>query len=352
MRRATAVLGVLLGCGSGGGGGPAEEYRPRADVERPAYVTLVGSDIGLPGDFDVSGDTIFLLDRTGRVVVVERRAGALKLAGHIGRSGAGPGELLRPTGLAVVGGAVAVIDGTRLHFLSRTGERPRSVPVSLPCVMLLPSVAASRTGVFVAGGCFRGGHASDTMKAVLAWSADTAVWEVVAEAPRYTRDGTFGSVFGARSLLTTGEGGEHAFGGGETNCLWSVVDTAGRPSATERCPIAASLYVADPPPELRARIRRTRIPGMTVRWPGHLPAYMDRFVTERGVVLLRPFTTDSLVLQLAGADPVDIAVAPVDGLLGCKAQGCVWLRDEAGAPSMIVLDRAWIERRVSLALKR
>jgi hypothetical protein len=67
------------------------------------------------------------------------------------------------------------------------------------------------------------------------------------------------------------------------------------------------------------------------------------------MVLFRPFTADSLVLQLASPSALDIAVAPHDGLLGCKAGGCVWLMDETATPRMIVLDRTEMEALVQRA---
>ncbi|HEX6309424.1 MAG TPA: hypothetical protein VFZ69_14605 [Longimicrobiales bacterium] len=324
-----------------------EEYRPSPGLDRLGFTVLDGDDIGLVGDFDIRGDTVFLLDRAGGVAVVERIGGSARLVARFARRGPGPGEFLQPTGMAATRDGVAVVDGTRLHFFSGSGDPLSTTRLSLPCPIVLPGVAQSSTGLFVSGSCLRRGAASDTMKAVLLWSADTALWHVVIDAPRYTRDGTFGSVFGARNVLTPGIDGVHAFGGGESNCVWRVHDAGERPTATRECPVVASLYSGDPPPELKARMRATRIPGVTLRWPEHLPVYLDRFITSRGILLLRPFTADSLVLQLAGSAPRDVAVAPADGLLGCKAFGCLWLRDETGTPELIVLDRAEIERRIA-----
>lgn len=344
---ALALAVVAPACAGRDGDPRIEEYRPAAALDRLGFTVLEGDDIGLVGDFDIRGDTVFLLDRAGGVAVVERTGGSARLVARFARRGPGPGELLQPTGMTATRSGVAVVDGTRLHFFSASGDPLSTTMVSLPCPIVLPAVAQSRTGLFVSGSCLRRGAASDTMKAVLIWSADTAVWQVIIDAPRYTRDGTFGSVFGARSLLTPGIDGVHAFGGGESNCIWRVHDEGERPTATRECPVVASLYSGDPPPELKARMRATRIPGLVLRWPEHLPVYLDRFITSRGTLLLRPFTTDSLVLQLAGSVPRDIAVAPADGLLGCKAYGCLWLRDEGRSPQLIVLDRAEIERRIA-----
>lgn len=95
-------------------------------------------------------------------------------------------------------------------------------------------------------------------------------------------------------------------------------------------------------------MKASRITGMNMKWPETLPVYTDRFVTDSGdVVLLRAFTADSLVLQLQAPASTDLAVAPLNGLLGCKAAGCVWLIDESDTPQLIVLDRAEIRTLLS-----
>jgi hypothetical protein len=315
-------------------------------LTRTESTAVAGDDIGLVRDFDIGGDSIYLLDAAGRVIIAVREGAAIRVVGHFGRRGDGPGELARPTGLALAGSDIVVADGTRLQFFSRDGEFLSTKRLSPPCPMMLPKVASARVGVFVHGGCLRRGYTTDTMKAVLAWSRDTAKWEVIVETPRFTTDGSLGSVFGPASLLATGVGGTHAFGGGERNCIWRIEDGGDRPIANEICPAVSTLYRADPPSGLEARMRSARFAGMNLRWPASLPAYGDSFVTGNEIVLLRAFTADSLVLQLAGPSALDIAVAPHDGLLGCKAGGCVWLLDETAAPRMIVLDRTKLEAMI------
>lgn len=351
MTRAKPFLACIFVAACAAGDSGSIEYRPSDDVERLAFVTMSGDDIGMVGDFDITEDAIYLLDRMGRVVVLNRAGEAPTIASHFGRRGAGPGEMLQPTGISVSDDGIAVVDATRLHFYSAAGEPLVTHTLDLPCVMMLPGVSVMDSGIFVTGGCLRSGYASDTMKAVMAWSADTAVWTVLAEAPRYTRDGSVGSVFGARSLFTPGPSRQHAFGGGETNCVWLVDTGATPPQVKEQCPAARTGYTAEPTPELRAQLRTARVPGMNIRWPETLPTYIERFVTDSALVLVRPFTADSVVLQVAGGE-TDIAVAPLDGLLGCKAQGCLWLRDEGDVPELIVLDRARIERLLSVARSR
>jgi hypothetical protein len=344
---AACLLALVTGCMAvdGNGNGQGEEYSPAATITRLEATTLNGDDIGRVRDFALIGDTIYLLDATGRIVVIGRGGSGLELIRHISRSGPGPGELLRPTGLAAsAAGDLMVIDGTRLHFFSRAGKPLATKSVTLPCPMALPAVAAAAGGLFVHGRCRRQGVMADTMKSVLAWSPDTALWHTIIETPQFTTDGSMGSVFGAASLLTTGLSRTHAFGSGAMNCIWEVDDTGERPRGSEICPAALTLYTAPPPRDLERMMRSARFAGMNIRWPGTLPVYGDRFVADRDVILLRPFSADSLVLQARAPDAFDIAVAPFDGLLGCKAAGCVWLMDDSPKPRMIVLDRDHIER--------
>lgn len=321
------------------------EHRPADDVVRLTGAPLRGDDIGLVRDFDTAGDTIFLLDITGRIAVVRHAQNGLELAGHIGRRGGGPGEFMQPSGLAVTHGSIAVMDGARAQFFTLTGTLQQSKQITLPCAMMRPSIAPARDGLFVHGGCLQRGVATDTMMAMLAWSADTVSWDVIVSAPRFTTDGSFGSVFGAQSLLTTGPDGRHAFGGGETNCIWSITDTGGRPTATESCPVVGTLYSADPPPELEGRMKTGLMASMGVRWPETLPAYLERFVVEDRTVLIRPFSSDSLVIQ--SPDGRDLAVAPLEGFVGCKASGCLWVLETDQLPQVILFDRASVESRLS-----
>lgn len=347
------LLCLVGGCGAAGADTPGQgvTFRPSESLVRLRAERLDGDDIGLVRDFDISGDTVYLLDVTGRVAVVERDTSGLRLVGHFARQGAGPGELLRPTGIALAGGSVAVMDGTRLQLFSRSGEFLESRQVTLPCMMMLPSIAAARNGFFVHGGCLQRGIVTDTMKAVLAWSADTSAWEVIVQTPRFTSDGSVGTVFGVRSLLTTGADERHVFGGGETNCFWSILDRGGRPSAEQTCPAVDVLYSADPPPAVAERLRAGRIAGMKIEWPETLPVYMERFAAGGETLLLRPFSADSLVLQSAAPASIDFAVAPLDGLIGCKAGGCVWLLEDDLVPRLIVLDRARIEAMIGGAVR-
>jgi hypothetical protein len=237
-----------------------------------------------------------------------------------------------------------------VHFLNEAGKPVAVRGPALPCPMTRPGVAVTAGGLLVHGNCFRAAYLTDTMKAVLAWSADTTVFRMVAEDVRFTTDGSVGSVFGAPSALTSGVG-RHLFGGGITNCVWEVVDDAGAgggPAAHALCPAAAVLYSAEPPAEVARRIR-AGIGGMKLQWPATLPVYLDRVLAGGTVVLLRPFSTDSLVLQTAAPDARSLAVAPVDGLVGCRAGGCLWVFDDGTSSRGVLLEAARLAELVAAA---
>ena len=139
------------------------------------------------------------------------------------------------------------------------------------------------------------------------------------------------------------------FGTGADNCVW-VVDDAVTPPAAERvCPVVTHLYTADPPAQLRERLQGGAIRGMSMDWPSTLPVYIEHAASSAGTVLLRPFRSDSLVLQRTVPDPRDVAVAPLDGFVGCKAAGCLWVLEDPGAVRLIVLERAELSRLVERA---
>jgi hypothetical protein len=344
------LLGFVASCAAPDAGDQAGiEYRPAAGVERLRSAALDTDDVGLVRDFDLAGDTLYLLDRTGRVLIAERAGRGWTLLGTFGRRGAGPGEFLMPTGIALHGPRVVVLDGARLQIFTRDGELLAAHLLDLPCAMLLPGIAHSRNGLFVHGNCHRSSFVTDTLKSVLAWTADTSAWHVIAEDLRMTRDGTAGHVFTASSALTPSAGGTLLFGSGATNCIWLVSDAPAPPTAVQHCPAARELYAADPPAELRARLRSGAISGVRLEWPSALPSFVERIASAAGPVLLRPFSMDSLVLQLAAPSGRDLAVAPLEGLVGCKAAGCLWVLEDATEVRLLVLDSLTLNRRAAQA---
>lgn len=333
-----AVLPSCVGTDAPGGGGG---HRPASTVPRLAAAAVAAPDVGFVRDFDVLGDTLFLLDRFARVIVLERAGRAWTRVREFGRAGAGPGEFHNVSGLAVTaGGDLVVAEAARLQYLRSDGVVLSVHRLTLPCAMALPRVAAADGGVFVHGNCYRAGIATDTMVAVLTWSTDTVGYRIIAQELRFTRDGRAGTVFAAERALSPGADGTHLFGTGVSNCIWRVAEVPGAaPTVAPQCPAAATLYSAAPPPELEARLRAGSPGGVQLSWPTPLPAYLDRLDVGGRVVLLRSFTADSVVLQLAAPEGTDIGVMPLEGLVGCKAVGCLWiLEDQPARPRLLLLD--------------
>jgi hypothetical protein len=235
-----------------------------------------------------------------------------------------------------------VSERARLQFFDSAGHYQSGRLLDPPCPMLRPSVSSARNGLFLHGGCMRRGYSADTMKAVLAWSGDSTTWTVIAEEAHYTSDATVGSGFSSTTLFSTGTQ-HHLFGAGYYDCMWRVAETDVAAIADSACNQVSRFYQAPPPPEVAARLGQ-RAESIGLEWPERLPAYVDRLATAQGDVLLRPFTTDSLVLQVAGAAGAEVAVMPMEGLVGCKREGCLWVFPERNQIQW--LDRASVERLI------
>jgi hypothetical protein len=339
-----ALTAVIIGCGAADAGGARHE--PSPTLPRLQHDALPAPDAGRAVDHDMLADRIYLLTQPAAIQVLQRMATGWTAVMEFGRAGSGPGELTGATGVSHSGDGLVVTHPGRLQFFSGTGEYMGSRTMTLPCAMMRPVAAAAATGFLVAGSCVRSGYGTDTVNAVLAWAADSTTFAVLAEDLVFTRDGRAGSIFGARSMLTAGSGNMHAFGAGTTNCVWRVDDTGGAPGTARLCPAVAQLYSADPPPGLERRLRRG-VSGMQLSWPATLPVFVDRLVTRHGIVLIRPFHADSVVLQIAGEAYGDLAVAPLDGFVGCKAAGCLWLLENGAVPRIILLDAARVDDLVT-----
>lgn len=344
-------LWVWWSCAAGGAD-VGSTYRPSDDLERLGATTFDLPDAGLIQDFDVDGDRLYLLERFGRVLVLERRARGWSLVTVFGRRGKGPGEFGYTTGVAAVDGAVVVTEWGRLQRFTPAGDLISAQVLTLPCTMPRPAVAAGGTGLYVHGNCLRTAYVTDTMKAVLAWAADGEAFRIIAEEVRFTRNGSMGSIFGASSALTPSADGRHLFGGGPANCLWHIDENAAEPGSSPavhgECPAALRLYSAPAPPELERRLR-AGLPGMQLEWPATLPAFVERVRAGDDVVLLRPFSADSVVLQTAGTNGRDLAVAPLNGLVTCRAAGCLWVFEDGLTPRGFLFDTAAVRRLAAVA---
>ncbi|HSJ13806.1 MAG TPA: hypothetical protein VK939_05295 [Longimicrobiales bacterium] len=330
--RGTPVLYVLLGVlalvgaagmAAGRGRTTASGYAPAAAVPRMSGDPLELGGVAAVGEFDWRGDDLLLLDPLERAVTVLRsdsRDGWRVLL-RFGRYGGGPGELLRPSGVARLRdpARIAVADQGRMHFFDTLGVHLESMPIDIPCAMPLPGVASAAHGIFVHGDCRLRSPAGDTVYAVLFWSRDGREYVEVARDARYTTDGRFGTIFGARSAFTPGPD-HHLFGSGIANCVWRVLEMP-QPEARRHCDLQERAFSL----VLRAETRRAlaarrRFPAAGI--PGTHAWYEER-VPGRPDLLLRAFREDSLVVRrLDGRE--DLAVLPFLRLIGCRAGGCLY----------------------------
>jgi hypothetical protein len=166
----------------------------------------------------------------------------------------------------------------------------------------------------------------DTVVAALYWSADGEQFIELAADVRYTRDGRLGSFLGSTSPLADGDG-RHRFGAGTRNCIYEIRDAAPRPQVKQLCNLMAARYRAAPPAALQERLRRERDRRPEVRhllrWPDALPVYVGAVVAGEETVLVRPYSADSVVFELAPARR-ELLAAPLNGLVSCRRPGCLW----------------------------
>lgn len=334
------LIGVS-GCGAGDAA-RGVEYRPSDALERLQHRAVAVDLGGMVRDFTVSGDTVYLLGRTGGVDRLVRTGANWATAGRVGRPGGGPGEFQNASGIAVTGsGALMVMEAARLQIFSPDGTLQSSFRTELPCTMMAPGVAAVDGGVLVHGNCISRGSVTDTVKAVLAWSTDTVTFRTVADEVRFTRDGAVGTMFAAATALTAGDDGTHLFGTGVSNCVTAVVAGAAGPVSTRRqCGLVPTMYSAPPPPELERRLSLAAGLSASARWPDPLPVYLGRVRVDSETLLVRPFAADSVVLEAAEPSARAVAVAPLDGFVGCRAGGCLWVLENTEPMRLVLVTAA------------
>jgi hypothetical protein len=341
---------------------PAEPGAPVVDSHVPAAAVPRASperfhvpDASHIASFDLAAGRLYLLDAMNhRVLILEPVAGGWAVADAFGRRGGGPGELSAPLSLAVSpdGATVAILDDGHVRYFTGTGVHLRSHPLQASCVLPVPAIHAGRNGFFVTGTCYRG-TPPDTFIGTLHHAAEGGTFALIAEDVRMTRDGRIGSYL---HDVVFGSGEErHIFGTGASACVHTVTERpAERPVAEHRCDLVGSLFSAPAPPgaEERLRQQRARRPefAATFAWPRQLPAYHAYLSTAAGDVMLRQYSADSLVLRVPGSE-ADLMVASLNGLVGCRREGCLWSSARATGVELGLLSRdsvaALIRRRES-----
>ena len=337
---------TLLSCVAAGDAARVVSYVPSTGVPRVEAYARAAPALGRIIDYAELDGRLYLLDARGTVVVLAREGDAWVQEREFGRPGDGPGELRHPVSISAHAGTVLVAEPTRLQFFARDGALLATKPVPQLCSMLRPAVVMTAQGMFLYGDCYRVGLRTDTVVAVLAHAADTSNFEIVAREVRYTRDGRVGNVFNMAPAFSTGSGDHHLFGAGTANCMQHV-PVADLRTVSSVCPAVAVHYRAEPPARLRAQLER--VAAVNATWPDPLPPYMDRTAVGDLDVLVRAFTADSVVLQLAAPRGTDLAVGSFDELIRCRDGGCLWIRDMVQSARVAFLDAAAMQQLVSRA---
>jgi hypothetical protein len=336
-----AVISFSVSCVAADARTGGIDYRPHDDVLRLQHEAERSPDVGPIIDFARHGDRLYLLNGMGRVTVVERADSAWVTSFEFGREGDGPGEFRYPTSISLHDDVITVTEPTRVQLFALDGTLQSARLLEAPCAMLRPSIALSGDGTYLSGDCLRHGLRTDTLVGVLALSTDSLPFREIAREVRYTRDGTVGNAFNLAPSFSMGSDGTHLFGVGTRNCVWRIRGA----QVDSTCPAVRVQYRAQPPDEVRRRLRRAS-GAVRIEWPDVLPPYVDRVSIAGNTVLVRPFSADSVVLQLAAPDGRDIAVAPFERLVRCHAAGCLWVLEDAVAPKLIYLDTSALARLV------
>lgn len=325
----------------------ARNYTPSSVTPRVRFLGDPVADATFIRDFDADNEEIYLLDpMAARVFVMHESEGHWSVARSFGKHGGGPGELMRPSGIALSGSNVVIADGERLHYFDRNGAYLRTRTPSMSCAMLNAHVYDSRNGLLLSGRCMRG----DTTVAELLLVEGDSTISVVRDV-LYSGDGSVGSVLAADNLYSPGPS-HGLFGGGTGDCAYSVAaDAAPRPQVSRVCGLGNERYPFIPSPEYRAKAKALAAArpsaASILDFPAFLPTYMDR-LSSGSDFILRPISNDSLAFRRIGRDR-DVLIAEVEGLVGCRAAGCLWVRQDSVAMVMFVpasvVDGAIVMRR-------
>jgi hypothetical protein len=355
---ATAAGMALLGARLLERGEAVVRYRPSDAVPRRAEASQYLPRVSSIVDFALHGDRLYVVDgRDAAVIRFEWAGDAWRETLRIGRHGEGPGEFSLPFSVAVrTDGAVAVLDGDRLHRFAGDGSWETTHRLTTECRpgrgMLVFDAAGS---LHLAATCFGGRTGADTVMSVL-WrvgdagpapgnAASGAELEVVATAARFTLDGMWGSSFVTERPIGDGAG-RLLFGVGLEPC-YAVLRPGLTPSRA--CFAGTPRYRSEPPAQSGggAPAPRAGFDGPAWRWPRQLPYYHDLLATAAGDVTLRIFSPDSAVLRLVASDDAvgrDLLVVPYAGLVGCRAGGCLWRqRDEVEGMRIVLVTAAEIQ---------
>jgi hypothetical protein len=320
---------------------PAVEHAPASSVPRHVLADVGVVNVGRIVGFDLAGGALYLLDGLNQQVVVLRRtdAGEWVEQARFGREGPGPGEFESASGIALLrdNSEVAVVDGAVIQYFTPDGKVSRHGFVRASCSITRPELAASADGVLVSGSCWAG----DTLHIALLATKDGQEFQELARDVRITTDGRLGSFLVMGGLFGGGE--RHFFGSGASSCVTRVTSSGGAWAAERSCDPSLVPWKTQPKPRTRAYLREQQAmrPGAAhmFRWPDVLPYYRAWFSTDSGDVVFRQFSADSMVMRRSGS-MVDAAVVPLEGLVGCRREGCLWEVPSIHGATLYLLDRA------------
>jgi hypothetical protein len=311
-------------------GRAVQHYRPDEATPRLTFLGDTVADAMLIRDFAADDDNLYLLDVvTPRVIALRETGGHWRVNGGFGRRGGGPGELMEPTGLAIRGDTMLVVDGGRIHYFTRSGDFIRTRAPVLPCRLNDARLQLDRDHLLVSGRCLRG----DTVTTELVRIGADDVATGIASDPLYSLSGKVGSPL-AWSITFTAGADHGLFGGGTGDCIIDV-PFAGMGNGEARAPRRSCglgrqryAFVASDEYVRKSRAIAESRPYATgaLAVPQFLPAYIGSLPTARGDFILRPYSTDSLAFRLVGSDD-DVMIAGIDGFVGCRAAGCVWVKN-------------------------
>jgi hypothetical protein len=304
-------------------------------IPRVSDIGAVRGDLLSARDFVVVDSTLYILDwRSNQVVGLRARPeGAWSEVGRFGGTGSGPGEFAAPTALGAVPGRseVAILerDG-QVEYFNLDGMFLRSRRLDLPCASSRPQMAP--TGAdrgMIATSCI-GSPAMDlspdtTYSVLWSWEGE-AKWTMLASEAVLSVDGRWGSGYSSSWPLSWGEQAIR-FGSGLRDCL--LVAPVDDPTRTvEECGLVREWFSAPSPDGFAGRGPLSESPAWA--WPDPLPAFIATLETGDQTLLVRSFSADSVVFEIAsgvGALPeagARILVAPVHSFVGCKRAGCLW----------------------------
>jgi hypothetical protein len=296
-----------------------------AHVPRAWFDTIVVAGALSVADFSGSGERLLLLDRRAlRVIDVRRESrGEWRVERSFGRAGDGPGEFSVPRSIALRGTHIIVTDRSRLHVFDTAGNFIRTQRPRLPCPATRMYLADSDKHWLAAAECI----ANDTVFAALLSSADGETYNMLARDSRFTTTGDWGSHFFALRALSDVPGGV-LFGVGRTSCVLKVVDAEGADVA-QVCG-RLTRFMSSAPERFRSAGPRAQ------RWPKHLPYFVDRTRIGDSIAVWRPFSADSMVLQLLGSGR-SVLVAGLSDFVACRRAGCLWTIDDAQSTRLLFL---------------